>query len=145
MAGDIHALIRLKKFAVDEARRALGELLAHEAELTRREQALEAGVRREQELATADPTGIAAMAYGRFAESVVLDRARFADARRKLDAAIAKQQDVVAEAFNEFKTAEILQRQREARAAYERERKEQIVLDEIAAINHARRRAEAAA
>ena len=64
---------------------------------------------------------------------------------RDLEAAIAKQQDVVAEAFNEFKTAEILQRQRDARAAYERDRKEQIVLDEIAAINHARRQAEAAA
>lgn len=141
MAGDIHALIRLKKFAVDEARRALGELLAHEAELTRRQQALEAGVRREQELAAADSTGLSAMAYGRFAESVVLDRARFAEARRKIEAAIAQQQDVVAEAFTEFKTAEILQRQRDRRAAYDRARKEQVALDEIAAINHARRHA----
>lgn len=141
MAGDIHALIRLKKFAVDEARRALGELLAHEAELTRRQQALEAGVRREQELASVDPTGISAMAYGRFAESVVQDRARFAEARRRIEAAIAQQQDAVAAAFNEFKTAEILQRQRDRRAAYDRARKEQIALDEIAAINHARRHA----
>ncbi|SBW01611.1 conserved hypothetical protein [uncultured Alphaproteobacteria bacterium] len=141
MAGDIHALIRLKKFAVDEARRALGELLAHEAELTRRQQALEAGVRREQELASADPTGISAMAYGRFAESVVQDRARFAEARRRIEAAIAQQQDAVAAAFNEFKTAEILQRQRDRRAAYDRARKEQVALDEIAAINHARRHA----
>ncbi len=145
MAGDIHALIRLKKFAVDEARRGLGELLAHEAELTRREQALEAGVRREQELAAADTTGLSAMAYGRFAESVVIDRGRFAAARRNLEAAIAKQQDAVAEAFNAFKTAEILQRQRDARAAYARARKEQDTLDEIAAINHARRLAGAAA
>lgn len=143
MAADIHALIRLKKFAVDEARRALGELLGHAEELTRREQALEAGVRREQELASADPTGVSAMAYGRFAESVVRDRARFAEARRKLETAIAKQQDAVAEAFNEFKTAEILQRQRDARAAYDRARKEQVALDEIAAINHARRHAAA--
>lgn len=145
MAKDIHTLIRMKKFVVDEARRALAELYGHEAELTRREQALEAGVRREQEIASADPTGFAAMSYGRFAESVVQDRARFADARRKLEAMIAKQQDAVAEAFNEFKTVEILQRNRDARAAAERARKEQIVLDEVAAVNHARRHAGAAA
>lgn len=139
MSQDIHALIRLRKWSVDEARRALGELLGHEAELTRRQQALEAGVRREQEIATADPTGIAALSYGAFAESVVRDRARLADARARLDAAIAKQQDVVADAFREFKTVELLQRNRDQRAALERGRKEQALMDEIAATNHRRR------
>ncbi len=139
MAQDINALIRLKKFTVDEERRKLGELLGHEAELTRREQALEAGVKREQELAAADPTSICAQSYGRFAESVVRDRARMKDARTKLEAAIAQQQDVVAEAYREFKTVEILQQNRDRRAAAERARKEQILMDEIAANNHRRR------
>ncbi len=139
MAHDIAALIRLKKFTVDEERRKLGELLGHEAELTRREQALEAGVKREQELAAADPTSICALSYGSFAESVVRDRARMKDARTKLEAAIARQQDVVAEAYREFKTVEILQQNRDRRAALERARKEQIVMDEIAANNHRRR------
>jgi flagellar export protein FliJ len=139
MAQDIKALIRLKKFGVDEERRKLGELLGHEAELTRREQALEAGVKREQELATADPTGICAQSYGNFAESVVRDRARMRDARAKLEAAIARQQDVVAEAYREFKTVEILQQNRDRRAALEYARKDQIIMDEIAANNHRRR------
>ena len=139
MSQDIHALIRLKKFAVDEQRRALGELLGHDAELTRREQALEAGVKREQELANADPTGIGAQSYGLFAESVVRDRARMKDARTKLEAAIAQQQDIVAEAYREFKTVEILQQNRDRRTAAERARKEQIAMDEIAANNHRRR------
>lgn len=139
MSQDIHALIRLKKFTVDEQRRALGELLGHEAELTRREQALEAGVKREQQLATDDPTGIAAQSYGAFAESVVRDRARMKDARAKLEAAIARQQDVVAEAYREFKTVEILQQNRDRRAAQEWARKDRIAMDEIAANNHRRR------
>jgi flagellar protein FliJ len=139
MAQDISALIRLKKFTVDEERRKLGELLGHEAELTRREQALEAGVKREQALASADPTGICAQSYGRFAESVVRDRARMRDARAKLEAAIARQQDVVAEAYREFKTVEILQQNRDRRTALELSRKEQIAMDEIAANNHRRR------
>lgn len=139
MSQDIHALIRLKKFTVDEQRRALGELLGHEAELTRREQALEAGVKREQQLATDDPTGIAAQSYGAFAESVVRDRARMQDARAKLEAAIARQQDVVAEAYREFKTVEILQQNRDRRAAQEWARKDRIAMDEIAANNHRRR------
>lgn len=139
MSQDIKTLIRLKKFTVDEERRKLGELLGHEAELTRREQALEAGVKREQELATADPTGIAAQSYGIFAESVVRDRARMKDARSKLEAAITRQQDVVAEAYREFKTVEILQQNRDRRAALERARKDQIAMDEIAANNHRRR------
>lgn len=139
MSQDIATLIRLKKFTVDEERRKLGELLAHEAELTRREHALEAGVKREQALAAADPTGIGAQSYGRFAESVVRDRARMKDARTKLEAAIARQQDVVAEAYREFKTVEILQQNRDRRAALEFARKEQIAMDEIAANNHRRR------
>ena len=139
MSQDIHTLIRVKKFTVDEERRKLGEILGHEAELTRREQALEAGVKREQELASADPTGIGARSYGSFAESVVRDRARMKDARAKLEAAIAQQQDVVAEAYREFKTVEILQQNRDRRAGIERARKEQAAMDEIAANNHRRR------
>ncbi len=139
MAKDIHFLIRLKKWTVDEERRALADLLAKEAEVMRRQRILEDGLRHEQAIAAADPAGPAGQAYGRFAEAAVEKRAKLAAARVQIAAAITARCDEVAEAFLDFKTVEQIQKNRDLRAAAERSRKEQVTMDEIAAINHRRR------
>lgn len=136
---DIHALIRLKKWTVDEERRALAQLLAREAEVIRLQQRLEEEVRREQAVAASDAAGLAGLAYGAFAKSAVNKRARLATARAQVEAEIAAQRGKVAEAFQDFKTLEQVQANRDRRAAIERGRKEQAAMDEIAAINHRRR------
>ncbi|WP_337995955.1 hypothetical protein [Oleispirillum naphthae] len=142
MAGkDIHALIRLKKWMVDEERRILGQMLAQEAVVARRRAALEDEVRREQTVAAADPAGLAGRAYGDFAAAAVARRTRLDQERILLEAAISGQRDKVAEVYRDFKTLEQIQKNRDLRAAAERARKEQAALDEIAAINHRRRNA----
>jgi flagellar protein FliJ len=136
---DIHSLIRLKKWTVDEERRALAELLSQEAAVIRNQRMLEERVRREQAVAAADATGLAGRSYGAFARAAVDKRAKLEMARAEIEKAVAAQRDKVAEAFQDFKTLEQIQANRDRRAAIERGRKEQATMDEIAAINHRRR------
>ncbi len=136
---DIRPLIRLRKWTVDEERRALADLLAREAAVIHRQQTLEEEIRREQAVAAADPTGLAGQAYAAFAAAAVVLRERLQKQRADAARAVAAQRDKVAEAFQEFKTLEQIQKNRDQRAAIERNRKEQVVMDEVAAINHSRR------
>lgn len=143
MSKDIKGLIRLRKWTVDEQRRALAELLAQEEAIIRRQRALEEMIVSEQKVAANDPTGVAARAYGDFARAAVDTRARLDGERRQIGTAIAAQQEKLAEAFRDFKTFEQIQKNRDARAAIERGRKEQAVMDETAANNFRRRREQA--
>jgi flagellar export protein FliJ len=138
---DIHSLIRLKKWTVDEERRALSDILAQETAVIRRQLSLEETVRREQAVAAADTTGLAGRAYGAFARAAVELRERLEKQRDEIAKAVAAQRDKVAVAFQEFKTLEQIQKNRDARARVERDRKEQAAMDEIAANNHRRRHA----
>ncbi|MBN2752041.1 MAG: hypothetical protein JXQ84_04965 [Rhodospirillaceae bacterium] len=139
MAKDIHSLIRLKKWTVDEEQRALSHLQEQEAELLRRRAALEDSVRHEQVVAAADPTGLVGRAYGDFAKAAVANRVALDALHARLTSAIAVQRDKIAEAFRETKTLEQIQQNRDRRAALERGRKELAAMDELAAINHRRR------
>jgi len=141
MAKDIHALIRLKKWMVDEERRILGQMQAQEAEVARRRAALDEEIQREQKISAADPAGLAGRAYGDFARAAVARRTHLEQERIAIAAAVAGQRDKVAEVYRDFKTLEQIQKNRDLRAAAERARKDQVTMDEIAAINHRRRHA----
>ena len=134
--GDLKGVIRLHKFRVDEKRRALGELLAAEAELIARLSAMDAELERERQAAQSEEAGFTFEAYYQhYRQRRAQIEGMLVELRERLDAA----QDDLAESFKELKTFEISQENREKRDAAERERKEQIQLDEIAQQLHRRR------
>lgn len=135
--ADLDGVIRVRKWELDEKRRALGQLLDQEL------RALDAIERHRQDMddqarmAAQDSLG-AGMGYGMWLKkarkkSEALDRAL-----RQIREAIERARDDMAEAFKELKTLEIAQEARLEAARMERERKEQIALDEMGIEMHRR-------
>ncbi len=142
-AKGLKTLIRLSKFNVDEKRRTLTALQTREDAIIEEIRQGEEQLKREQELAAADATGVG-FAYGAFHKAWMVRR----DMMRQALAAVRQQievaRDELAEAFREQKTYEVTQANREKREREEADRKEQIFLDEIG-LNMHRRRTEAEA
>ncbi len=128
--GDLKTIIRVRKWEVDEKRRELGALLAEEAALLSRRTALDEEVLAENACARehvreADFTlgSYAARAHSR---RLQLDAA-LAEANRRVEAA----RDELAQMFKDLKTFELAQEARDEAERKERDRKEQVVMDEI--------------
>jgi flagellar export protein FliJ len=128
--GDLHNLIRLHEWQVDEKRRRLGELLRVLDDLENRLKRLEEEVVREQHVAAQDPSG-AGFLYGNYAEAVIERREKLKESIARAEAEIARARDDLREAYRDLKKYEIAQRNRDQRAAAEAARKEQVVLDEL--------------
>ncbi|AJD50855.1 flagellar FliJ family protein [Thalassospira xiamenensis] len=132
MAKDFKTLIRMRKWALDDKRRELGEMLGILTNLLAEKDALEKAVIAEQKVAAENPE-LAGFAYGPFASAVVFEREalvkRIAEQEAKIDAF----RDEVADAFKAVKTAEIAERNRVEAERAEEDRKEQAELDEIGA------------
>lgn len=130
MAKDFKTLIRMRKWALDEKRRELGELQGVLDNLIAEKTALEQALLAEQKVAAENPE-LAGFAYGTFANAVIAEREaleqRIAEQEEKVDAF----RDEVADAFKAFKTAEIAERNRVKAERAEEDRKEQEELDEI--------------
>ncbi|KJS38594.1 MAG: hypothetical protein VR70_09560 [Rhodospirillaceae bacterium BRH_c57] len=130
MSGDLKTVIRVRRWEIDEKRRDLGVLLAEEATFIQRRTALDEEVRAENDCARQ---------YVREADFTLGTYAARAHSRRlQLDAAIAETQqrveavrDELAQMFKDLKTFELAQEAREEAERKERDRKEQIVMDEI--------------
>lgn len=130
MSGDLKTVIRVRRWEIDEKRRDLGALLAEEAALLSRRTALAEEIQAENACARehvreADFTlgTYAARAHSR---RLQLDAA-IADANRRIEEA----RDELAQMFKDLKTFELAQEAREEAERKERDRKEQIVMDEI--------------
>lgn len=132
MAKNFQTLIRMRKWALDEKRRELGDLQRVLDALQGEKAALEQAVLAEQKVASENPE-LAGFAYGHFANAVIAEREilskRIADQEVQIDAFL----DEVADAFKELKTAEIAERNRVDGERAEEDRKEQAELDEIGA------------
>lgn len=127
---DLHTVIRLRKWDVDEKRRELGALLAEEINLRERRAALDEEIRAENDCARSH-VGEADLTLGSYA-------ARAHARRTQLDAAIEEAykrvqaaQDELAEMFKDLKTFELAQEARDEAERQERNRKEQGVMDDI--------------
>ena len=140
---DLHALIRLRKWEVDEKQRALGLLLREEERVIARQTALEQSLVQERAfVAKAEPSQrVTFEAFVRrcMAAREALERELFEVMKK-----IALAQLDLAEAFRRLKTFEISQRQRDLEALKEEERLEQLTLDEVGLTLH-RRKADGAA
>ena len=130
MAKNLHSLIRLYKWQLDEKQRQLGELMKSLANLEDEARRLQQEHLDEQIIAGASPNE-AGFYYGRFVETVIQNRDR-------LGLAIAQAEQVVEAAMEELKTVheelkkfEITQSERDQRVAEEEGRREQTELDEV--------------
>lgn len=139
---DLHTLIRLRKWDVDEKQRALAVLLRHEESVIAKQAELEAEIKAEMAFAAQLPadqrgtlTGYLKRCDG-FREAL---RAALVDIRNR----IAVAQDQLAEAFRRLKTFEVTQEQRDLAEEKEEARLETIMLDEIGLNLHRRKSAPA--
>lgn len=132
--ADLKAIIRVRKWEVDEKRRELGLVLDQEAAIEDRQRALEAEVIREN---AALPENIRAggigeaMTLGAYAARALERRRALAEELDAVRRRIEAMRDELADMFKDLKTFELAQEARELAARKEADRKEQIVLDEI--------------
>ncbi|OKH88995.1 flagellar FliJ family protein [Thalassospira sp. TSL5-1] len=132
MAKDFKALVRVRKWALDEKQRELGEMLRVAEHLKQERQELERAVKAEQKVAAENPQ-TAGFAYGNFASAIIREREALEQQIKAQEDKIDAFRDQVAQAFKDMKTAEISERNRIAALRAEEERKEQETLDEIGA------------
>ncbi len=136
--NDLHTLIRLRKWDVDEKQRALAVLLRQEEEVIERQAALEAEVENEITFTAtlpADQRGTLA-AYLKRCDDF---RQRLMEILAEVRRQVAVAQNELAESYRRLKTFEVTQDAREAAEAAEENRQEQMELDEIGLTLHRRR------
>ena len=137
---DLHTLIRIRKWDVDEKQRAVGALLRREESILENQAALEEEMKREMALASqANPTE-------RYTLVPYLDRCEdrkkvmaslLVEVRRAIDAA----RDELAESYRNLKTFEVTQEARETKEEADETRLEQMELDEMGLTLHRRKQA----
>jgi flagellar protein FliJ len=116
------ALIRLKKFAVDEKRRKVMQIESMIAEFERMAHELEREIKVEQDRAGIhDPTHFA---YPTYAKAAIQRRENLTNSADELKTQLNDAKDVLAEALEELKKVEMLderdqQRERAEQAAHE--------------------------
>jgi flagellar export protein FliJ len=130
MAKDLQNLIQIHEWEVDEKRRKLGELLRLLDNLEAQARALEEELVREQDIARNSPEE-AGFHYGDYAETVIDRRERIRQSIEQMEQAILDSREELREAYVELKKYEVAQENRERRATLERNRREQIQLDEV--------------
>lgn len=130
MAKDFKTLVRMRKWALDEKQRELGDMLGVLSNLEAEKEALEQAVLAEQKVAAENPE-LAGFAYGGFANAVIAEREAITKMIAEQEEKIDFFREEVADAFKDLKTAEIAERNRAEAERAEEEKKEQDELDEI--------------
>ncbi len=131
MANELHSLIRLHRWDVDEKRRRLAEMLSFVAGLEDQGRRLEDEIKNEQTVAGAAPEE-AGFIYGNYAEAAIERRRRIADSIARKEVEIATAREELGDAYRELKKYEIAQDERDKQEAVELSRKEQIIMDDPA-------------
>lgn len=135
MARDLHNLIHIHEFEVDEKRRKLGELLRLLSNLEAQARALEAELVQEQAEAQKNPAE-AGHLYGAYAEAVIDRRERIQQSIAQMEQAVDEAREDLRVSFIELKKYEVAQENRDRKRATELERQERMELDEIGLQTH---------
>jgi hypothetical protein len=135
----IATLIRLKRWTLDEKRRALADLERLRSEMVDRASALEKEIAAEQGAA---PTEVVQFAYAAYVRRAMGQREALAQSIAGVDAQIAEAQLEIGEVFSELKRYERVQEMADQKAKVEVRRRETAVLDEVAGRRHAVRQPE---
>lgn len=138
MRTPLKNLIRIHDWEVDEKRRRLGDLLHMQEDLRGQRIRIDEELLREQALARENPE--AGVFYGPYAENIIERRQRLDQSILKMDDEIIQARDVVREAFRELKKYEVAQERRDEEDKLERDREEQLQLDEIGLMRSVKRR-----
>lgn len=138
---DLHNLIRLHEWRVDEKRRRLGELIRVLDDLEDRARRLEQELAMEQQVAGQAPDE-AGFLYGNYADAVIQRRERLATSIAQAEQEVAGAREELRQEYRELKKYEIAQENRDRRALQEAERREQLVLDELGIQGYRNRQAE---
>jgi flagellar export protein FliJ len=129
-------LIRLKKFQVDEKRRRATQIEGMIAEFDRMSADLDREIQVEQDRAGIhDP---AHYAYPTYAKAAVTRRDNLQRSADELRAQLVDARDALAEAFDELKKVELLDERDQMRERAEMDSREQVELDNIGIMAHAR-------
>jgi flagellar FliJ protein len=126
----LSTLIRVRKWELEEKRRKLNELRALQIKLAEAIAKLGEEVQSEQGVASSHNE--VTFAYGPYAAAVVERRRTLEESALDVERQIEAAMEEVAEAFAELKKYEIAQTNRRAKERSEANRREQIVLDDIA-------------
>lgn len=129
MVRDLHSLIRLAKWGVDERQRELARLYDKEEAVLGQIDALKAELAREQTVVRDHPEF--ADGYAAFYEGYRQRRANLETTLRQVRHLILEGRDALADAYQDLKTYEVSQENRDAEENAERDRQEQMRLDEI--------------
>lgn len=135
---DLHTLIRLRKWDVDERQRALAVLLRQEEGVITKQAELEATIKAELAFTSQLPADLRGTLPG-FLKRCDAFREALEHALADIRARIAAAQDNLAEAFRRLKTFEVTQEQRDLAEEKEEARLETIALDEIGLNLHRRK------
>lgn len=135
----LDSLLRLKDWQLDEARQELIDLQNRMDDLTQHIEIFEAEV--EQELSTAGGVNDLSVLHSLpgYLAKAKAKRQQLAEQSKILSAQIEQATEQVRESFLELKRLDIIDRQRKEAEEKERNRKEQIDLDDITAQRHGRR------
>jgi len=138
---DLHTLIRVRKWDVEEKQRALGVLLRREGDVLATQAALFDELAREKAFVSqAQP--VQRLTFAPYLKQWDLRRENVEKALAEVRRLIDEAREELAEAYRNLKTFEVTQEARDAAAVAESERLEQIDLNEIGLTLH-RRRAQA--
>jgi flagellar export protein FliJ len=130
MVKDLHTLIRLNEWSVDQRRRDLGEVLGSLADLESSLHRLGEELVREQRAVLASPEE-AGFLYGNYANAVIGRRNHINTGIANMEQQVAEAREKLDEAYRELKKYEVVQETRDLRQAREEARQEQIELDEM--------------
>lgn len=133
----LNTLIKLSKRTLDELRRKMGALEGQKSQLELAIVKLQEELAREIELAKKQPemSGF----FGDFAKRIKKRQEDLAKEIKKIEAEMAKLRDKIAEAFGELKKYEIALDNAKLRVKEDQNRKDTIMLDEIASQQHRRK------
>ena len=138
MVKDLHTLIRLNEWTVDQRRRELGDVLRSLDDLEAGLHRLFEELAKEQAVVQASPEE-AGFFYGNYASAVIDRREHLKAGIARMEEEVAKAREKLNEAYREVKKYEVAQATRDEFEAKEEARKEQILLDEIGLQAHRRK------
>ncbi|PHR60053.1 MAG: flagellar export protein FliJ [Robiginitomaculum sp.] len=130
------SLVKLARFKVEELQRQMAMLDDARAHLEGRSAELERSVPEEQIAADATKEGY--LAYGSYAQAVIVRKENLQVSMVEIDAQTASLRVLLEDAFRELKKFELMEERRLTRIAEVRAKAEQAELDEIAGVRAAR-------
>jgi flagellar export protein FliJ len=135
---DLHTLIRLRKWEVDERQRAVAVLLRREEAILTAQRELALEIEREKTF-VGQADVFETMTFSAYLERCEERRVEMANALVEIRKLIEEARDELAEAYRRLKTFEVTQERRDDAEEKEADRLERIELNEIGLNSHRRR------